>query len=116
MADRDPATRGHVECRNWRKRKHRRDNGHVPATRTSGLLTVVFQRASTIVDGMLVDRAVRMNVGNGVALCMLMSRMLLAVAVVVMAVRTCCGMRDEGPLNGERQRGRHHDDVGAPSK
>jgi hypothetical protein len=36
--------------------------------------------------------------------------------VVVMAVHACCGLRDEGPLNGKRQRGRHHHDVGAPSK
>jgi hypothetical protein len=80
------------------------------------LLTVVFQGAFAIVDSMFVDRAVRMNVSDDVALCMLMNRMLLTVAVVVMAVHACCGLRDEGPLNGKRQRGRHHHDVGAPSK
>ena len=65
---------------------------------------------------MPVDRAVLMYVGNDVALCMLMNRMLLIVAVMVMAVHACCGLRDEGPLNGKRQCGRHHHDVGAPSK
>jgi hypothetical protein len=77
---------------------------------------VVFQSAIAVVDSMSVDRAVRMNVDNGVALCMLMGRMLLVVTMMVMAVRTCCGLCDEGPLNGKRQRGRHHHDVGAPSK
>jgi hypothetical protein len=65
---------------------------------------------------MSVDRAVLMYVGNNVALCVLMSRMLLVVTVMVMAVRTCCGLCDEGPLKGKRERGRHHHDVGAPSK
>ncbi len=77
---------------------------------------MIFQGAITIVDSMFVDRAVRMNVGNGVALCMLVSQMMLTIAVMVMAVCTRCGLRDESPLNVERQHGRHHHDVGAPSK
>lgn len=77
---------------------------------------MIFQGAITIVDSMFVDRAVRMNVGNGVALCMLMSDMILTIAVMVMAVCARCGLRDEGPLNGEGQHGRHHHGVGAPSK
>jgi hypothetical protein len=77
---------------------------------------VVFQGAFAIVDSMLVDRAVRVNVSDDVALCMLMSCRVLTVAVMVMADHACCGMRDEGPLNGKRQRRRHHHDVSAPSK
>jgi len=77
---------------------------------------VVLQGAFATVDSMLVDRAVRMNMSNGVALCMLTNRMPLTIAVMVMAVHTCCGLRDEGPLNGKRQRGRHHQEDGAPSK
>jgi hypothetical protein len=65
---------------------------------------------------MSVDRAVLMNVGNDVALCMLMNRILPTIAMMVMAVHACRGLRDEGPLNGKRQRRRHHHEVGAPSK
>jgi hypothetical protein len=82
---------------------------------------VVFQGTLAIVDSMSVDRAIRMNVGDDVALCvllnrMLRNRMLSPKAVMVMAVHACCSLRDEGPLKGKRQRGRHHHDVGVPSK
>jgi len=121
VLDRDPAARGRIELRDGQKRKDRDHDGHVPATRTSRLLIVVAQGAFAIVDGMSVDRAVRMHVSDDVALCMMMNRMPLnrlplTVAMMVMAVHACCGLRDEGPLNSKRQRGRHHHDVGAPSK
>jgi len=77
---------------------------------------MVFQGAFAIVDSMLVDRAIRMYVSDDVALYMLMNRTLLAIAMMVMAVHACRGLRDEGPLNGKRQRCRHHHDVGAQSK
>jgi len=82
---------------------------------------VVFQGTLAIVDSMSVDRAIRMNVGDDVALCVLLNRMLRnrmlpPKAVMVMAVHACCGLGDEGPLNGKRQRRRHHQDVGAPPK
>jgi hypothetical protein len=116
VLDRDPATRGYVEFGNRWERKHRGNNGHVPAAWTSRLLTMVFQSAVAIVDSVFMDRSVRMNVRNDMALCMLMKRMLLTVAMMVTAVPACCGLREEGPLNSKRQRGRYHHDVGAPSK
>jgi hypothetical protein len=77
---------------------------------------MVLQGAFAIVNSMFVDRAVRMNVSDDVALCMLMSRMVLTVAMMVLAIHACCGLRNEGRLNGKRQRRRHHHDVSAPSK
>jgi hypothetical protein len=76
---------------------------------------VVFQGTIAVVYSMSVDRAVLMYVGDDVALFMLMNRMLLTIAMMIMAVHAGGSLRDEASLNRKRQRRRHHHDVSAPS-
>jgi hypothetical protein len=117
VLDRDPAARDRIKLRDGQKRKHRNDNGHVPATRTSRLLTVVLQGAFATVDSVLVNRTVRVDVRDGMALGMVvLGRSMLSVAVVVMAIQARPGLRHEGALKRERQRRRHHYDVDASPK
>ena len=108
--------RGRTELRDGQKRKHRGHDGHVPATRTSRLLTVILQRTVAVSDSMLVNGTVCVDVRDDVALGMLVKRMSVTIAVVVVAVYARSSLRDERPLKRKRQRRRHHDDVDAPAK
>jgi hypothetical protein len=105
-----------TEIRDGQERKHRGHDGHVPATRTSWLLAVIFQRTVAVIDSMLVNGTVCVDVRDDVALGMLVKRMSVTIAVVVVAVYARSSLRDERPLKRKRQRRRHHDDIDAPAK
>jgi hypothetical protein len=67
---------------------------------------MIAQRTGAVFDGMLVNRAVGMNMRNDVALGVPVQRRM------VVAVRARCRLCDEGGLKGKRHRRRHRDDVG----
>jgi hypothetical protein len=71
---------------------------------------MVVQGTRAVFDSMFVNRAVRMDMGNGMALRGTVR------SVVVMAVRARSGLRDERRLKGKRRHRRHHHDVGKPLK
>jgi hypothetical protein len=108
--------RGRTELSDGQKGKYRGHDGHVPATRTSRLLTVILQRTVAVIDSMLVNGTVCVDMRDDVALGMLVRRMSVTIAAVVVAVHARSSLRDERPLKRKRQRRRHHDDVDAPAK